>query len=468
MSMKNAKNILYSQMGVTPLDMQYGGGLDDAYRTLSDRRRRSAFADPDATSAFANGGLPTIYRQEGGEFAAAADYVMDDEGNVSEFSEDMIDRVDDGLGQGDLPGDFDPDAFIDIAPAPTAPAKGESRTSTMGSDTDAGGWGWDWFTSTGGRPPPDEDPPKDGLLGLVRTELSKPSVPQAFLKDGKIGSFQPPDVSVWDSLKNLVTGKASPSPKFVEGLNYKEYDKAKEEAKEEWDRTQRDPDKFESWFDQNFIHAMGGVREGKNPVAHTYEIQSEAAGDRFNTLLGDAKKDPANKGKSEEEVARDVAKSMFKNYGYNPKDTGKINYPIWAPLGTAVNFLDAMNKSIGSVMIGGMKFSVNKDGTVTPLDAPEEPDTDLGPSDEEPVETPETEMASGIQALEKQLGKKGFESLMRNIGKKKKGREKLPYHPDAPLLARLYGITLEEADEWLGERTSGEEEISVGIEEQLT
>ena len=164
-------------MGVTPLDMQYGGGLDDAYRTLSDRRRRSAFADPDATSAFANGGLPTIYRQEGGEFAAAADYVMDDEGNVSEFSEDMIDRVDDGLGQGDLPGDFDPDAFIDIAPAPTAPAKGESRTSTMGSDTDAGGWGWDWFTSTGGRPPPDEDPPKDGLLGLVRTELSKPSVP---------------------------------------------------------------------------------------------------------------------------------------------------------------------------------------------------------------------------------------------------------------------------------------------------
>lgn len=59
------KEKLYHMMGFQ--DRQYGGGLDDAYMTLSERRRRSsAFADPDATSAFANGGLPMVYRREGG------------------------------------------------------------------------------------------------------------------------------------------------------------------------------------------------------------------------------------------------------------------------------------------------------------------------------------------------------------------------------------------------------------------
>ena len=52
-----------------PLEMQYGGGLDDAYMDMS-RRRSNAFADPDANTAFASpisqGGLPTIYRQNAG------------------------------------------------------------------------------------------------------------------------------------------------------------------------------------------------------------------------------------------------------------------------------------------------------------------------------------------------------------------------------------------------------------------
>jgi len=52
-------------------ERQYGGGLDDAYMN---RRRSSAFAAPNATSAFASpmsqGGLPTIYREAGG----GADY----------------------------------------------------------------------------------------------------------------------------------------------------------------------------------------------------------------------------------------------------------------------------------------------------------------------------------------------------------------------------------------------------------
>ena len=59
------KEKLYDMMGYK--ERQYGGGLDDAYMN---RRRSSAFAAPDATSAFASpmsqGGLPTIYRYYGG------------------------------------------------------------------------------------------------------------------------------------------------------------------------------------------------------------------------------------------------------------------------------------------------------------------------------------------------------------------------------------------------------------------
>jgi len=94
--MRDSKNILYSKLGVTPMERQYGGGLDDAYMN---RRRSSAFADPNATSAFANpndpsafipdrfpvssnkaGGLPTIYRANGGGYEADdyGDYTQDD------------------------------------------------------------------------------------------------------------------------------------------------------------------------------------------------------------------------------------------------------------------------------------------------------------------------------------------------------------------------------------------------------
>ena len=69
------------------VERQYGGGLDDAYMTLS-QRRDSAFAAPDATSAFASpmsqGGLPTIYREAGG----GADY-DDDQGNAAQDYADM-------------------------------------------------------------------------------------------------------------------------------------------------------------------------------------------------------------------------------------------------------------------------------------------------------------------------------------------------------------------------------------------
>ena len=62
--MASAKEMLMDIIEPT-VERQYGGGLDDAYMN-----RRSAFAAPDANSAFASpmsqGGLPTVYRFFGG------------------------------------------------------------------------------------------------------------------------------------------------------------------------------------------------------------------------------------------------------------------------------------------------------------------------------------------------------------------------------------------------------------------
>ena len=73
--MRDSKNILHAKLGVSPMERQYGGGLDAAYMN---RRRSSAFADPDATSAFASpmsmGGLPTIYREQGGPLPITSVY----------------------------------------------------------------------------------------------------------------------------------------------------------------------------------------------------------------------------------------------------------------------------------------------------------------------------------------------------------------------------------------------------------
>ena len=73
MRKRNSKEKLEGMIGIQ--SRQYGGGLDDAYMN---RRRSSAFAAPDATSAFASpmsmGGLPTIYREQGGPLPITSVY----------------------------------------------------------------------------------------------------------------------------------------------------------------------------------------------------------------------------------------------------------------------------------------------------------------------------------------------------------------------------------------------------------
>ena len=73
MRKRNSKEKLEGMIGIQ--SRQYGGGLDDAYMN---RRRSSAFAAPDATSAFdspmSKNGLPTIYREQGGPLPITSVY----------------------------------------------------------------------------------------------------------------------------------------------------------------------------------------------------------------------------------------------------------------------------------------------------------------------------------------------------------------------------------------------------------
>ena len=89
--MASAKKMLMDIIEPT-VERQYGGGLDDAYMTLS-QRRDSAFADPNATSAFASpmsmGGLPTIYRQSPGGVGDGDNEDYSDYG----FSDNLDDSV---------------------------------------------------------------------------------------------------------------------------------------------------------------------------------------------------------------------------------------------------------------------------------------------------------------------------------------------------------------------------------------
>tara|TARA_R110000850_G_scaffold269884_1_gene402465 strand:+ start:94 stop:1110 length:1017 start_codon:yes stop_codon:yes gene_type:complete len=94
--------------------MEYGGGLDSAYMTLS-QRRDSAFAAPDATSAFSSpmsmGGLPTVYRFYGGtvdEVGGSEEYggfdadLTDEEDSYRE-AENYFQSTQAGDGGADLP-----------------------------------------------------------------------------------------------------------------------------------------------------------------------------------------------------------------------------------------------------------------------------------------------------------------------------------------------------------------------------
>jgi hypothetical protein len=129
--MRDSKNILHAKLGVSPMERQYGGGLDDAYMN---RRRSSAFAAPNATSAFASpmsqGGLPTIYREQGGPLPITSVYgqgiprivYRENGGDFGFYGDYTQEDIDEAMAP-DLPeaafgaGQYNPK--INISPRPT-------------------------------------------------------------------------------------------------------------------------------------------------------------------------------------------------------------------------------------------------------------------------------------------------------------------------------------------------------------
>ena len=100
---KTVKKKVAFKEGGQIMPMQYGGGLDDAYMN---RRRSSAFAAPNATSAFASpmsmGGLPTIYRSTGSGISDEDMAAMAAELDQADFDAGAASLADDAPDYGTL------------------------------------------------------------------------------------------------------------------------------------------------------------------------------------------------------------------------------------------------------------------------------------------------------------------------------------------------------------------------------
>ena len=118
------------------IGMEYGGGLDDAYMTLS-QRRNSAFADPNANSAFASpmsmGGLPTIYRANGGGYEADdyGDYSQADLDEAMADNNSGAESAEQDAGAGNT--NFD-DTFYYVDPPQESTITPTAPTSDGGAD----------------------------------------------------------------------------------------------------------------------------------------------------------------------------------------------------------------------------------------------------------------------------------------------------------------------------------------------
>ena len=435
--MASARKMLMGIIEPT-VEKQYGGGLDDAYMN---RRRSSAFAAPDATSAFASpmsmGGLPTIYRQDGGDFNY--DYSFEDIGlNTGDFvdSGDLGDGnyfTDPGLTQGQS---------VAPAAAPAAAPQG-GPSGDIGSDVDTGGYGVAYDKVA-------------GLLGLQRADPNQPNIGfEAYFNPNDKGSYDvgmPASPSTLDPIRNLlnkalpnVFGKPSGSA-FVVGKDAEDRRGAYNAAMKGYEERGLPRDQYDSWFSKNAGNLMEGYRKGGDAFDfHANKISTDAS-NKFNSALEYNKNLESNKGKTEEEVANETVQELF---GPTFEKAGTEGYPIWAPGGSLVALTNAIGKAtgkIGTVTLNGVRMEVNKDGTLRE-EPPVPTDIDYGNDPKrKPKETPETEMATG---LANQLKKK---SIMGELLRKEK-KERID--PNIQIIMDIYGLTLEEAQRFLGKSGVG-------------
>jgi hypothetical protein len=371
--------LLSDMTGMSTIPMEYGGGLDAAYMSLSDRRS-NAFADPNANTAFdsptSRNGLPTIYREEGGFTGDEADsyggfgvsggedadtfsYSGDDDesgyyGDYEEFDAPInystSDNVDPGLQQGN----------IGIATSPP------SDLTDGGSDLDAGGYGIGLDTlSRLGIVGPDA-PPDGGILGNYIDPNQEDD------EEAKVGQYRKGTF-----LDNLVAGTAFGRAVGV-GDNPKE--KGVFVSDKQLDRNP-DYDKDDAKVDQ----ARNNLGNRLTQVAQQARQQAEdKIGDRGMTPMNEKESEEMSPDKAAKDAVSKAAAGMVDNYkeyadlGSPYGDLGALGFI--APGGTALSGLSALANAardffgvVGGGTINGRDVHVHTDGTISFVSPEDEP-----------------------------------------------------------------------------------------------
>ena len=188
---------------------------------------------------------------------------------------------------------------------------------------------------------------------------------------------------------------------------------------------------------------MEGYRKGGDAFNfHANKVTTDAS-NKFNSALEYNKNLESNKGKTDEEVAKETVQELF---GPTFEKAGTEGYPIWAPGGSLIALTNAIGKAtgkIGTVTLNGVRMEVNKDGTLRE-ETSVPTNVDYGSDAPDEKETPETEMAAG---LANQLKKK---SIMGELLRKEK-KERID--PNIQIIMDIYGLTFEEAERFLGKES---------------
>ena len=415
--MRDSKNILHAKLGVTPMERQYGGGLDAAYMN---RRRSSAFADPNATSAFASpmsmGGLPTVYRQDPGQVGDGMD---DDytEGELSNIggSEISIEDV-----------SFE-DPYDNYDNFPTYGTIDPEDPSNESKD----------------RGPQEGDPGFNQMSGLTADQIMR-NYDRS--KDGFREEFNP----LLSNYTPEQLAKAFAVPGAVANML-----QALEQGKMVGGGL---PGTL-----QDAINRASNIQFGPAMLGAANRDKSEKSGSgekSFSSMLNVAKNFVAStkdfSPENMEQFQKDLAKQGARfepNNAFASVAVG-LATPLLASMGSKA-ILDTP-RTVGRIVNrDGLSFELGVNSKGEPSlqvdtgpgspGALQERDP-IGYNDTEPKETPETEMAAGVAA---QVKKKS--TLEKALAKKKKKR----IDPNIQIIMDIYGLTFEEANRFLGNEGVG-------------